>query len=395
MAMLDPIELSQELIRFQSVTPDTGDALDLLASKLTGLGFTCHKLIFEEDGTDPVPNLYARLGDKSPNFCFAGHTDVVPVGAAEKWSVAPFEAKIKDGQLWGRGASDMKSAIAAFVAAASQFLNDSQGNFQGSLSLLITGDEEGPAVNGTKKVLDWLEERGEKIDLCLVGEPTNPQELGQMVKVGRRGSLHGMLSVHGTQGHVAYPHMAHNPIPDLVKLLAELGTAPLDAGNDRFQPSNLEIVNIDVGNESHNVIPAEARARFNIRFNNEYTPEALKDELTRRLQKAGVTYEIDWWLSGDSFLTDRGPLTDAVVAAVEYHTGQKPELSTTGGTSDARFIKNMCPVVEFGLVGATMHKIDEHVAVADIIKLTDIYREVINSLVGKTTKIDFSTDSGS
>jgi len=393
--MLDPIELSQELIRFQSVTPDTGDALDLLASKLTGLGFTCHKLIFEEDGTDPVPNLYARLGDKSPNFCFAGHTDVVPVGAAEKWSVAPFEAKIKDGQLWGRGASDMKSAIAAFVAAASQFLNDSQGNFQGSLSLLITGDEEGPAVNGTKKVLDWLEERGEKIDLCLVGEPTNPQELGQMVKVGRRGSLHGMLSVHGTQGHVAYPHMAHNPIPDLVKLLAELGTAPLDAGNDRFQPSNLEIVNIDVGNESHNVIPAEARARFNIRFNNEYTPEALKDELTRRLQKAGVTYEIDWWLSGDSFLTDRGPLTDAVVAAVEYHTGQKPELSTTGGTSDARFIKNMCPVVEFGLVGATMHKIDEHVAVADIIKLTDIYREVINSLVGKTTKIDFSTDSGS
>lgn len=381
MTVLDPIALSQALIRHESVTPDTGDALDLLAYHLIKLGFTCHKLTFEEEGTDPVPNLYARLGTAKPNFCFAGHTDVVPVGAADKWSVAPFVAEVKDGQLWGRGAADMKSAIAAFVAAISRFVDGGTDQLKGSLSLLITGDEEGPAVNGTKKVLDWLDERGEKIDWCLVGEPTNPQELGQMIKSGRRGSLHGMITVHGTQGHVAYPHVAHNPIPDLVRLLAELDKEPLDAGNDLFQPSNLEIVNIHVGNESHNVIPAEAKARFNVRFNDEFTPEGLKEELSRRMARAGVDYEIDWWLSGDSFLTPKGPLSDAVVAAVEHHTGKRPELSTTGGTSDARFIKNMCPVVEFGLVGATMHKIDEHVAVSDIKILTDIYAEIIGTLV--------------
>lgn len=379
MAALDPISLSQALIRRESVTPDKGDALDLLAAHLEELGFTCNKLVFEEPGTDPVPNLYARLGTAAPNFCFAGHTDVVPVGAANKWTVGPFEAEVKEGQLWGRGASDMKSAIAAFVVAVERALG--KGEVKGSISLLITGDEEGPAVNGTKKVLDWLNERGEKIDLCLVGEPTNPQELGQMVKVGRRGSLHGVITVHGTQGHVAYPQVAHNPIPDMVKLLAELDKDPLDTGNDRFQPSNLEIVNVHVGNESHNVIPADAKARFNVRFNNEFTPDGLKAELSKRLERAGVDYEIDWWLSGDSFLTEEGPLSDAVVEAVEHHTGRRPELSTTGGTSDARFIKDMCPVVEFGLVGATMHKIDEHVAVSDIEKLTDIYEEIIGKLV--------------
>jgi len=379
-ATLDPIELSQALIRHESVTPDKGDALDLLAHYLQELGFTCHKLVFEEEGTDPVPNLYARLGDKAPNFCFAGHTDVVPVGAADKWTVAPFTAEVKDGQLWGRGASDMKSAIAAFVAATSRYLSEKGGVLDGSLSFLITGDEEGPAVNGTVKVLEWLKDRGETIDFCLVGEPTNPEEMGQMIKVGRRGSLHGIVKVNGTQGHVAYPHKAHNPIPDLVKVLAELNKEPLDSGNDRFQPSNLEIVNIDVGNDSHNVIPSEAKARFNVRFNNEFTPEELKAELTRRMARAETDYEIDWWLSGDSFLTPEGPLSDAVAAAVEKHTGRRPELSTTGGTSDARFIKNMCPVVEFGLVGATMHKVDEHVAVADIETLTEIYKSVIESL---------------
>ncbi len=381
MTLIDPIELARALIRHQSVTPDTGDALDLLARHLTELGFNCHKLTFEEDGTDPVPNLYARLGSKTPNFCFAGHTDVVPVGAANHWSVEPFNADVKDGMLWGRGAADMKSAIAAFVAAVSRFLAKNSGDFSGSLSFLITGDEEGPAINGTKKMLDWLVENGEKIDMCLVGEPTNPTELGQMIKVGRRGSLHGMLSVHGTQGHVAYPHLSHNPIPDLVKILAELNREPLDAGNELFQPSNLEIINIDVGNDSHNVIPAEAKARFNVRFNNEFTPEALKAELTRRMARANINYEIDWWVSGDSFLTPEGPLSDAVAASVEHHTGQTPDLSTTGGTSDARFIKNMCPVVEFGLVGATMHKIDEHVALCDIEKLTDIYGEIISRLM--------------
>jgi len=378
-SLIDPIELSQALIRHPSVTPDTGDALDLLAEHLKALGFECHKLIFEEEGTDPVPNLYARLGDASPNFCFAGHTDVVPVGAAHNWSVDPFAADIKDGNLYGRGASDMKSAIAAFVAAVSTFLTNTSPN--GSISLLITGDEEGPAVNGTKKVLDWLCERGEAIDYCLVGEPTNPQELGQMIKVGRRGSLHGMLTVHGVQGHVAYPQVAKNPIPDLVAVLAELSKEPLDEGNDLFQASNLEIVNIDIGNDSHNVIPAEAKARFNVRFNNEFTPEGLQVELLRRMDRAGVDYHIDWWVSGDSFLTEKGPLSDALVAAVENITGKTPELSTTGGTSDARFIKNMCPVVEFGLVGATMHKIDEHVAVSDIETLSLIYQDVLKRLL--------------
>ena len=383
-AKLDPVALSQALIRFQSVTPDTGDALDLLAETLTEFGFTCHKLIFEEEGTEPVPNLYARLGDKAPNFCFAGHTDVVPVGAASNWTVDPFSGDIKDGQLWGRGAVDMKSAIAAFVAAVSNYLLElGDTPMEGSLSFLITGDEEGPAINGTKKVLSWLEDRGEAIDLCLVGEPTNPQELGQMIKVGRRGSLHGVITVNGTQGHVAYPHMAHNPIPDLVKVLAELGKEGLDDGNDQFQPSNLEIVNIEVGNESHNVIPASASSRFNIRFNNEFTPEELKALLTERMARANVEYDIDWWLSGDSFLTPAGPLSDAVANAVEETIGRRPELSTTGGTSDARFIKNMCPVVEFGLVGATMHKIDEHVAVTDIETLAKIYKRVIEHLLSK------------
>jgi succinyl-diaminopimelate desuccinylase len=382
MAPIDPIALSQDLIRHASVTPDTGDALDLLAGHLSELGFTCHKLVFEEEGTDPVPNLYARLGDTAPNFCFAGHTDVVPIGAAAKWSVAPFDAQVKNGQLWGRGAADMKSAIAAFVTATSRFLADKNTAREGSLSFLITGDEEGPAINGTKKVIDWLTERGEKIDMCLVGEPTNPTALGQMAKIGRRGSLHGIITVHGTQGHVAYPHLSDNPIPGLVKILAALDCGPLDEGNALFQPSNLEIVNVHVGNESHNVIPAEAKARFNVRFNSEFTPEALQQLLTNRMQSAGVDYEINWWVSGDSFLTAEGPLSKAVVDAVEQHTGVRPELSTTGGTSDARFIKNMCPVIEFGLVGATMHKIDEHVAVSDIEKLTDIYQTIIAQLVG-------------
>lgn len=380
MALIDPIKLSQDLIRHPSITPDTGDTLDLLAHKLETLGFKCEKLTFEEEGTDPVPNLYARRGENSPNICFAGHTDVVPVGALKNWSVDPFAAEIRDGNLFGRGASDMKSAIAAFVAAVSRFLETIDPD--GSISLLITGDEEGPAINGTKKVLDWMLENGEKIDMCVVGEPTNPLELGQMVKVGRRGSLHGMLTVEGIQGHVAYPDRTKNPIPALVAVLAELEKEPLDAGNDLFQPSNLEIVNVEVGNDSHNVIPAEAHARFNVRFNNEYSPESLQQELIRRMDRAGEDYKIDWWVSGDSFLTEKGPLSDAVSKAVKAVTGQTPELSTTGGTSDARFIKDMCPVVEFGLVGATMHKIDEHVAVSDIESLTKIYELILADLLG-------------
>lgn len=372
--------LARDLIRLESVTPDKGDTLDLLQSRLEALGFVCHRMTFEEAGTDPVPNLYARLGTDAPNLCFAGHTDVVPAGATDDWTVAPFSGAVKNGQLWGRGAADMKGAIAAFVVAVEQFLNTHER--KGSLSLLITGDEEGPSINGTRKVLDWLKDRGETLDYCVVGEPTNPHEMGDMIKIGRRGSLHGVLKVVGTQGHVAYPHRAHNPIPDLVALCAALVADPLDAGNDHFQPSNLEIINLHVGNITQNIIPAEAEARFNVRFSSEYTPESLKQELTGRLDSVGPDYDIDWWVSGDSFLTPPGLLSDTVQKAVERQTGRKPELSTTGGTSDARFIKDFCPVVEFGLIGETMHKVDEHVATADIDTLTAIYVDIIRDLVG-------------
>ena len=378
---INALKLAQDLIRAKSITPDSGDAMDVLEAALSELGFTCHRLLFEEEGTDPVPNLYARIGDTAPNFCFAGHTDVVPTGVVDHWQHDPFSAKVADGQLHGRGAADMKAAIAAFVEASARHLN--KDTLSGSISFLITGDEEGPAINGTKKVLTWLEERGEKIDFCLVGEPTNPHELGEMIKIGRRGSLHGVLSAEGQQGHVAYPHLADNPIPRLVKVLAELNKEPLDDGNEHFQPSNLEIVNIDCDNDndSHNVISAKAWARFNVRFASTFTPEALTTELSNRMDRAGVDYHVDWWLSGDAFLTPPGKLSDAIVSAVESRLDRTPELSTTGGTSDARFIKNMCPVVEFGLVGATMHKVDEHVAVADLEALTDIYEDVIEAML--------------
>ncbi len=377
---LNVISLAQDLIRAESVTPDPGCALDVLESALSGLGFTCHRLIFSEEGTPDVPNLYARYGTASPNICFAGHTDVVPVGAADHWSVEPFTAQVKDGQLYGRGAADMKAAIASFTVAAERYIN-AASDINGSISFLITGDEEGPAINGTRKVLKWLQERGEELDYCLVGEPTNPNALGEMIKIGRRGSLHGFITTHGTQGHVAYPHLAHNPITDMVKLLATL-EAPLDDGNAHFQPSNLEIVDMHVGNESHNVVPAEAKARFNVRFNSVWTPESLKEELTTRLQSAGVErYSVDWWVSGDSFITTPCSLTEALSDAIKANTGRTPELSTSGGTSDARFIKDMCPVVEFGLIGATMHKIDEHVPVSAIETLTDIYTDFLRRML--------------
>ena len=385
---LDPVQLSADLIKLPSVTPDAQNTMDFLEETLKSMGFTVMQHVFHEDGTDPVPNLYARLGDKAPNLCFAGHTDVVPVGNIDGWTVPPFAADIIDGQLYGRGAADMKSAIAAFICAVQSFLETDSGldanldaiTKHGSISFLITGDEEGPAINGTKKMLDYITDQGEKLDYCIVGEPTNPREMGQMIKVGRRGSLHGHVTVNGTQGHVAYPHLAHNPIPDLVAILAELNDS-LDDGNDHFQPSNLEIVDVHVGNQTHNVIPAKAEAFFNIRFNNIWTPESLRDEVTKRLNRAGKDYNITWHLSGDSFLSEHGLLTDALVKAVEQITGRTPELSTSGGTSDARFIKNFCPVAEFGLVGQTMHKVDEHVATSDISMLTDIYKIAIKEIL--------------
>nr|WP_210413917.1 succinyl-diaminopimelate desuccinylase [Luteithermobacter gelatinilyticus] len=375
--IINPVEFTQALIRCPSVTPEDAGALDVLETALKGLGFVCHRLRFSDDGTPDVDNLYARLGQDGPNFCFAGHTDVVPVGARDAWSVEPFEAHIKDGWLMGRGAADMKGAIAAFVAATSRFLARRPQGFKGSISFLITGDEEGPAINGTVKMLKWLEERGEKLDYCLVGEPTNPSTLGEMAKIGRRGSLNARLVVKGTQGHVAYPHLADNPIPRLIRILDRLVSRELDQGNAHFQPSNLEVVSIDVGNEASNVIPAEATARFNIRFNNEQTIDGLKDWIRSVCDDVGGEYELEMKASGDAFLTPPGVLSDLITQAVKEVTGREPELSTTGGTSDARFIKDYCPVSEFGLVSQTMHKIDERVRVEDIEQLTDIYAAIL------------------
>ncbi|MFC7048813.1 succinyl-diaminopimelate desuccinylase [Emcibacter nanhaiensis] len=374
--MVNPVEFTRDLIRCPSVTPADAGALDVLEQKLTALGFTCTRLPFSEPGTPDVDNLYARLGTDAPNFCFAGHTDVVPVGAAADWSVDPFAGEVNDGWLTGRGAADMKGAIAAFVAAVSRLLDD--GEVKGSISFLITGDEEGPAINGTIKMLQWLEDNGEKLDYCLVGEPTNPTTLGEMAKIGRRGSLNTRLVVKGTQGHVAYPHLADNPIPRLIEILHRLTGKKLDDGNDHFQPSNLEVVTIDVGNEASNVIPAEAEARFNIRFNNEQSIDGLKDWIRSVCDAVGGEVELEMKASGDAFLTPPGVLSDLITGAVEKVTGIRPELSTTGGTSDARFIKDYCPVSEFGLVSQTMHKVDERVRVEDIEQLADIYTEILN-----------------
>ncbi|MCF3627591.1 succinyl-diaminopimelate desuccinylase [Thalassospiraceae bacterium LMO-SO8] len=381
MSSTDVIELSEALIRCPSVTPAEGGALDLLQTRLEALGFTCHRLPFTQDGTPDVDNLYARIGTDAPNFCFAGHTDVVPPGDAAGWASDPFKPEIRDGRLYGRGASDMKCAIAAMVAGTDAFLK-SNGYPQGSISFLITGDEEGPSVNGTKKVLGWLAERGEKIDACLVGEPTNVKTLGDMVKIGRRGSLNCTITVTGTQGHVAYPHLADNPVPKLLKMLSALNDEPLDHGNDHFPATNLEITTVDVGNATTNLIPAQASARINIRFNDMHSGASLTKLIEDRCAAvmAGETkgsYDLDISVSGESFLTPPGQLSGVVAGAVQAVTGQDPELSTTGGTSDARFIKDHCPVVEFGLINETAHKMNENALVTEVRDLARIYQEVL------------------
>lgn len=370
--MIDPVELTQKLIQCPSVTPDEGGAIEMLQGILEKTGFTCHRLKFGD-----IDNLYARIGGGAPNFCFAGHTDVVPVGDEKGWSFPPFGGEIRDGYVCGRGAQDMKSAIAAFVAAAASYLDSTQGQPRGSISLLITGDEEGPAVNGTRKVLEWLAQRGEKISHCLVGEPTNPEKLGEMMKIGRRGSLNATITVEGKQGHVAYPHLADNPVPKLVRLMAALDALKLDGGNDHFQPSNLEIVTIDVGNPATNVIPARASARANVRFNDNFTGESLTQLLRQTLDGVGVAYKMDVSISGESFLTAPNAFTRLVSKAVEEKTGLTPDPSTTGGTSDARFIARYCPVLEFGITGQTMHKVDERVRVEDIRRLSEIYGKIL------------------
>jgi len=367
-AALDPAALAAELIRRPSVTPKDEGALEIVAAELERLGFTCHRLVFGE-----IHNLYARHGVGRPNLCFAGHTDVVPAGAAEAWSFDPFAASLRDGALCGRGAVDMKGAIAAFTAAAQRYLADRERDSRGSISLLITGDEEGDAINGTCKVLEWLAARDEAIDACLVGEPTCAQFLGDMIKIGRRGSMTGRLTVHGVQGHTAYPHRADNAAHGLVAMLHALTTAGLDGGSGHFQPSTLQISTIDIGNPASNVIPATARAVFNIRFNDRWTSEKLRCWLAEKLDAAGGCYSLDVSVSGESFLVAPGTLSDRLADAIRRVTGRTPELSTTGGTSDARFIQAYCPVAEFGLVGQTMHKVDERVDLADLSALTEIY----------------------
>lgn len=374
----DPAALAAALIRCRSVTPTEGGALDLLQRWLEPLGFTCHRVTFAEQGFPPVDNLYARLGTRAPHFCFAGHTDVVPTGDEAQWSSPPFDADIANGVLTGRGAADMKGAIAAFLAAAARLAGKDQ--LSGSISLLITGDEEGAAINGTRQLVPWLTAQGETIDHCLVGEPSNPAAMGDMIKVGRRGSYNAQLTVHGRQGHVAYPHRADNPAPKLMTLLRALTESPLDEGYERFQPSNLEITSLTTPGLAENVIPGEASARFNVRFNPTWTGDSLDAHLRERLA-AVAGDDIDWQLdartSGESFLTTDSGFTGLVADCVESHTGRRPELSTSGGTSDARFIKDLCPVAEFGLVGATMHQIDEQVATADIALLADIYETIL------------------
>ncbi|PKP76304.1 MAG: succinyl-diaminopimelate desuccinylase [Alphaproteobacteria bacterium HGW-Alphaproteobacteria-3] len=374
----DPLEIARELIRCPSVTPEDAGTLAVLEKWLTPLGFTCERMRFSDDGTPDIDNLYARFGTGAPHFCFAGHTDVVPVGDEAAWTTDPFGAEVRQGRLYGRGAADMKSAVASFVAATQRLVAE---GFQGSISLLITGDEEGPGVNGTAKMLERLASRGEKIDHCLVGEPTCVDKLGDMVKVGRRGSINGWLTVYGTQGHVAYPHLADNPLPRLLEMLRRLDAQVLDEGTDHFQPSNLEITTVDVGNKATNVIPGVARAVVNIRFNDRHTGAGLDLWMRRVLdavtQEMGGRYEFTTKISGEAFMTEPGDFSALVAAAIEKVTGIAPELSTTGGTSDARFIRAYAPVIEFGLPNATMHKADENAGVTDIARLADIYEAIL------------------
>ncbi len=378
---LDALTLSEELIRCPSVTPTEGGALDLLQQRLEGLGFTCTRLVFTQDGTPDVDNLYARLGTAQPNFCFAGHTDVVPPGDPADWASDPFKPEIRDGRLYGRGASDMKCAIAAMVAGTDAFLADN-GAPTGSISFLITGDEEGPSVNGTKKVLGWMEEQGEKIDACLVGEPTNVTVLGDMVKIGRRGSLNCTVTVRGTQGHVAYPHLARNPIHLAAPALAALAAEVWDEGNAFFPPTSFQISNIHSGTGATNVVPGELEALINFRFSTESTVEGLQQRVCDLLDAHGLEYELHWTVSGLPFLTEPGALLDGVSAAIRQVTGRETQPSTSGGTSDGRFIATMgTQVVELGPVNATIHQVNECIKADDLDLLTDIYQVTLERLL--------------
>lgn len=378
----DCVQLTQELIRCPSVTPDEAGALTLLADRLSQAGFAVEIVSFSAPGTPDVQNLYARFGSKEPCFAFAGHTDVVPPGDVGLWKHDPFAGVIEDGKIYGRGACDMKGGVAAMVTAALNFVRANPA-FDGSIAFLITGDEEGPAINGTIKLLEWAKDRGEVFSHCVLGEPTNPSQLGEMIKIGRRGSLTGRLTVHGKQGHVGYPHLAKNPVPTLLRALSELLSPALDTGTEHFAPSNLEVTTIDIGNPATNVIPGEARAVFNIRFNDLWSLDSLKTEINQRLSRAHQAGDAEISVAFDpsnavAFLTDPGPFVDLISAAILEETGRTPQLSTTGGTSDARFIQSYCPVVEFGPVGGSMHQVDEFVSTADLESLTKIYSKILH-----------------
>jgi len=380
MKNFDELQLSKDLISFPSVTPVDAGAINYISKKLQQLGFNCKILEFKDKKNPSIKNLYARLGNKQPNLCYAGHTDVVPPGNINDWTVNPFKPKVKNNHLIGRGANDMKSSIACFIAAVSNFLKKNK-KIKGSISFLITGDEEAQAVNGTKKVVDYLIKKKEKIDFCIVGEPTNPNKLGEMIKIGRRGSLSCKLEIQGTQGHIAYPHLSKNPITSLIEICKKLKEKPLDKGNKHFQPSNLEFTAINVDNQAHNVIPARAKIQFNIRYNNFHTAKSLKKSITKIIQlickKNKIKYKVDFLVSGNSFLTQPGSTIQMAKKVIKKITKINPVFSTTGGTSDARFIKKIAPCLEFGLVNKTMHKVDECVSLSDLRKLKKIYQNIL------------------
>jgi succinyl-diaminopimelate desuccinylase len=381
MAKIDELKLAKDLIRFPSITPEDAGAINFLSKQLKTLGFNCKILEFKDKRSRPVKNLYARLGKKSPNLCYAGHTDVVPPGNIKDWTVDPFKPSVKNNHLIGRGANDMKSSIACFVSAVNKFLK--KGKFNGSISFLITGDEEGLAINGTKKVVDYLKKKNEKIDFCIVGEPTNPNKLGEMIKIGRRGSLTGKIEISGTQGHVAYPHLSNNPINTLISICKKLKGKKLDKGNKNFQPSNLEFTAINVDNKAHNVIPARARAQFNIRYNNFHNASNLKKKIKSVVKNVCKSnkckFKMEFIENGDSFLTKPEKTIFIAKKIIKKITKITPKFSTTGGTSDARFIRKIAPCLEFGLVNKTMHKVDECVSLTDLKKLTNIYRNILEN----------------
>ena len=382
MANINELQLAKELIKFPTVTPIDAGIMKFLEKKLKTLGFKTKVLEFREKDSKPVKNIYARLGNKGPNFCYAGHLDVVPAGNLKDWTVNPFKPSVKKGYLIGRGANDMKSSIAAFVSAVSYFVANKR-DFNGSVSLLITGDEEGVAINGTKKVVEYLKKKKEKIDFCLVGEPTNPNKLGEMIKIGRRGSMTGRLTIIGIQGHVAYPNRANNPSTALVQILKELKEIKFDNGTKDFQPTNLEITKINIDNFADNVIPGLANAKFNIRFNNKHSSNSIKKKINKIIKniskKNKSKFKIDYSVSGEAFLTKPNNTTYMIQDIIKKVTKIKPKLSTTGGTSDARFIRKIAPCLEFGLVGKTMHKVDEAVSLSDLKKLTLIYSTILKN----------------